>query len=178
MADIFGKMGARVLSADRFAHEVFRKKNRIHRLVRSLFPEIKGGFTRQKVARIVFQDSGRRRALESLIHPYVFGRIREELKKMRGGVAVLEIPLLFETGFQKDCDRTLVVKASEEKVLDRLLARGFSRAEIKSRRRAQWPAEEKLKRADYVVDNSDGRRKTERQAKKIWRKIQKQFFKI
>lgn len=163
------------MDADQLAHEVFRKGNQIYSKIRSLFPEIKGNPTRAQIARIVFQDSERRRKLESLIHPYVFWRLGEKLARMRSGVAVVEVPLLFETGFGRRCDATIVVSASRSEVLKRLSAKGFSEEEIERRWRAQMPLEEKVKRADYRVDNSNGRLKTERQVQKIWNQIQTKF---
>ena len=159
------------MDSDELAHEVFRKENRIYRKIRPLFPEVLGDPTRAQVAKIVFRDPVRRRALESMIHPYVFKRIREELARMRGEIAVAEVPLLFETGFDKCCDATVVVRAAREKVLARLAAKGFRQPEVESRWRAQWPIREKRKRADYCVDNSDGRKRTEEQVKKIWSEI-------
>ena len=170
-AGIFKKLGARVISADRLAHEAFKKENRVYRKLASLFPEVKGNLTRGRVAQIVFNDPKRRQTLEALIHPYVFRRIKEEISGMRRGAAVVEIPLLFETGFDKHCDATVVVDAPKEKVIRRLVVRGFGKAEALRRWRVQMPAAEKKKRADYVVDNSKNRKQTERQVKKIWQEI-------
>ena len=171
VAGIFKKLGARVVSADRLAHEAFKKENRIYRELTSLFPEVEGNLTREKVAQIVFYDPKRRRTLEALIHPYVFRRIKEEIYGMRAGVAAVEIPLLFETGFDKHCDVTVVVEAPEKKVIHRLLARGFGKAEAERRWRAQMSTSEKKRRADYVIDNSESRKQTEHQVKKIWQEI-------
>ena len=175
VAGLFKKWGARVLDADRLAHEVFRKGNPIHRKIVSLFPGVKESFNRAKVGQIVFRDPARRQALESLVHPYVFERIQKELKQMRGGVTVVEVPLLFETGFDKHCDATVVVRTPREKVIRRLVTRGFRKAEAKRRWRAQMPLREQAKRADYLIDNSGERGKTEGQVRKIWEEIQKSF---
>ena len=164
-------MGARVIRADKLAHEAFKKENRVYRKLASLFPEVKGNLTRRRVAQIIFNDPKRRQTLEALIHPYVFRRIKEEICGMRRSAAVVEIPLLFETGFDKHCDATVVVDAPKEKVIRRLAARGFGKAEVERRWQAQMPTAEKKKRADYVIDNSKNRKQTERQVKKIWQEI-------
>lgn len=112
-----------------------------------------------------------------MVHPYVLKRIGEELGRMRGGAAVVEIPLLFETGFDKHCDATVVVHAPQEKVIRRLARRGFRKAEVESRLNAQMPFEEELKRADYLIDNSQEHGKMEGQVRKIWQEIQKKIQK-
>ncbi len=171
VAGLFKKNGAHVISADRLAHEVFHKTNPVSRKIRSLFPEIKGSLTRAKVAQIIFQDPSRRLVLESVIHPYVFQRIEEDLAKKRKGISLMEIPLLFETGFDRRCDKTIVVKAPREKVLKRLRAKGFGKSEIEKRRLAQMSDQEKNRRADYLIDNSNGLEKTKEQVKTIWSEL-------
>jgi len=122
---------------------------------------------------VVFRNSKKRRALEGLIHPYVFDRIREELVRARAKIVVAEIPLLFESGFHRLCDCRVVVRAPRSKVIDRLLGKGFGRQEIQERWRAQWPLGEKIRRAEFVIDNSDGLRKTRREAARVWKEIEK-----
>ena len=173
VARLFRRRGTRVLSADRLAHEVFEKENPLYPQVRSLFPKIKGSLSRAAIAQIIFRDSEKRRALESLIHPYVFRRIREEMGRMRSRVVILEIPLLFESGFDQECDCTIVVRAPLKKVFERLLERGFREAEVEARWRAQMPLRRKIRRADYSIDNSDGREATRRQVVQIWKKIER-----
>lgn len=172
-AQFFRELGAQVIHTDRLAHEVFKKGNPLYPGIRSLFPELKGSLSRTKIARIVFGDSRKRRALESLIHPYVFDRIGEEIGRRRERAVILEIPLLFESGFDQECDRTVVVLAPERRVFERLLRKGFRRAEVEARWRAQMPLREKIRRADYLIDNSNGREVTRRQVVQIWRKIER-----
>ncbi len=171
VAGLFKKKGAHVISADRLAHEVFNNTHPVSRKIRSLFPEIKGSLTRAKVAQVIFQDRARRWVLESVIHPYVFKRIEEELEKKRNGVALIEVPLLFETGFDRRCDKTIVVKAPREKVLKRLRALGFEKSEIKKRWQAQMSMQEKIRRSDYQIDNSKDLEKTKEQVQKIWSEL-------
>lgn len=172
MARFFKEEGACVLDADRLAHEVFRKDNRLHLRVRSLFPEFKGRLHRSRIAEVVFKNPRRRRTLESLIHPYVFDRIQEEVRRARRRMVVVEVPLLFESGFDRRCDRNIVVQSSREKVFERLLRKGYSKKEILARWRAQIPPRGKIRRADFVIDNSNGFNGTRRQVVQIWNQIQ------
>ena len=173
VAGMFRKWGAQVVDADRLAHEVFKKESPLYSRLNSLFPRLKGKLTRKKVAEIVFGDLEQKKALESLIHPYVFKRIEEKLGQMRKEVAVVEVPLLFETGFDESCDMTVLVQAPRQKIIRRLKARGFEKSEAQRRWQVQMPAEEKSGRADFLIDNSDGRKKTEEQVKKIWEQVRK-----
>lgn len=171
----FKRFGAQVIDTDRLAHEVFQKKNPVHLGVRSLFPGQKGNLSRKKVAEIVFRDQRKRRALESLVHPYVFKRIQEEVDRMRHGIVILEVPLLFESGFHRRCDRTIVVRSYATQTLKRLTRRGYSKAQIRARWRAQMPLPEKIRRADYLIDNSGDRGETRREVEKVWKALMNEY---
>lgn len=171
VARLFKEKGAQVISADQMAHEVFETKNPVSRKVRSLFPEIQGRMTRTKVAKIVFENPSRRLALESVVHPYVFRRIQEELEKKKHGITLVEVPLLFESGFDKHCDKTLVVDAPRSQVLKRLQALGFKKKEIEKRWKAQFSMQEKIRRSDYHIDNSNGLGKTKEQVQQAWNEL-------
>jgi len=170
-ARLFKKLGARVVDADQLAHEVFRKGHPLFPKVRSLFPEAKGSLTRARAARVIFGNPKRRRALEALIHPYVFQRMREEISRTKAPVIVLEVPLLFESGFDRDCDVTVAVVADRKEIFRRLHPLG--RAAILARLGAQMPVREKTRRADYVIENSRGLRELEDRVKKLWHKFKK-----
>lgn len=173
VAGFFKKLGARVVDSDRLAHEVFKKGHPMFPGVRALFPETKGVLTRSRAARAVFSDPKRRRALESLVHPYVFQRIREEIARAKAPVIVLEVPLLFESGFDRACDVTVTVRSPERMVLGRMRRRGFSEKEVRDRLRAQMALSEKVRRADYTVDNSKSPGKTRGQVKILWEKFKR-----
>lgn len=170
---IFARLGAVSLNADRMAHEVFQKGNKIYPRVLALFPEISGKPNRKRIAEIVFKDSKRRERLETLVHPYVFCRIQEEVALAPKPVVIVEAPLLFESGFDQDCDRTVVVTAKPEEVLRRLARSGFKKSEVEARWRAQWPIQKKAARADFVINNSKNRSETQRQTERIWRGLKK-----
>ena len=173
VARLFKRKGVKLIDADRLAHEVFWKGGSIYPRVQSLFKEEKGNLSRSRIAKIVFLDTQKRRKLESLIHPYVFSRIQEELKSTRERVAVVEVPLLFESGFDRQCDKTIVVRSPVRKVLRRLSRRGYSKSEVEARWKAQMPLREKVRRADYQIDNSSSLEKTRRQIKRIWKDLEK-----
>lgn len=171
VAELFAKRGAAVIDADKLAHEVYRKGSRLSRKIRALLPELKGNLSRSRIAEIIFRRPEKRKRLESLVHPYVFERVKEEIGRAKANVVVLEVPLLFESGFDRLCDRTLAVTAGKGQILARLRARGFSSAEIRRREKAQLSLREKVKRADDVIDNSKNLEETGKQVERIWNRL-------
>ena len=117
-----------------------------------------GSLDRPALAAIVFSDRNARADLEAIVHPDVYRRIREWLAKLPVGtaVAVADIPLLFETGHEHDFDKIVVAACSPQEQLRRLLQRDrLAAADARARLDAQWPIDEKVRRADYVV-RTDG----------------------
>lgn len=117
-----------------------------------------GALDRAALARLVFDDPDARAALEAIIHPDVYRRIREWFAQLpaRTTVAIADIPLLFETGREADFDRVIVCACAPELQIRRVMARdGLSEPEARARLAAQWPIERKVAKADYVI-RTDG----------------------
>lgn len=168
---ILKRLGAkRVIDADRLAHEVFRPNHKIGKKIKSLF-KIKGSLSRKAIAKEVFSNSRKRRQLEALVHPYVYRRILSELKRVPLGIVILEVPLLFEAGFNRMCDVTIVVLGGGKNITKRLLGSGFKPEEIRERLKAQLPELEKKRRSDYYILNTDAKNSLVRKTKLIWEKL-------
>lgn len=118
-----------------------------------------GALDRQELARIVFGDPGARRALEAIVHPDVrraTDRWFASLDPTRHPVGIADIPLLYEVGRDRDFDAVIVVACTPETQLHRVMKRdGLSEADARERLAAQWPIEEKIRRADDVI-RTDG----------------------
>ena len=117
-----------------------------------------GTLDRAALGAMVFADRSARADLEAIIHPEVYRRIREWFARLPSPTpaAIADIPLLFETGHQHDFDRVIVAACSAEEQLRRLVSRdGLSEPEARARLAAQWPIDEKVGRADYVI-RTDG----------------------
>ncbi len=150
------ELGVTVLDADEYAREgaLVLQKEICHQ-----FPEVclEGVIDRKKLSEHVFSDAAARARLEGILHPYVRSRLEAEVEHLtKSGVdlIVLEIPLLFESGWDKRLDGVLVVAASLENRLKRLAERSrLSEASATARDRAQMPQEEKIKRATWVIWN-------------------------
>ena len=155
MARVLAEAGVPVIEADALAHEALSV--RASEVCRA-FPDscVDGVPDRRRLAARVFADPAARRRLEGIVHPYVRERIAEELDRLeQTGVrlAVVEIPLLFETGWEKNLDGVLVVTAPAGLRYRRLSSRGISEEEARMREAAQLPPEEKIRRADWVIEN-------------------------
>ncbi|OGR82980.1 MAG: dephospho-CoA kinase [Elusimicrobia bacterium RIFCSPLOWO2_01_FULL_64_13] len=169
----FRRLGAGTIDCDRLARDAVRPGKPAWLKIRRVF----GGrafsgrvLDRKAVARIVFRDPRKRKALERIIHPEVLREMRARISAAKGGVVVADIPLLFEAGWERFVDRTLLVRVPPAVQLDRLLRReGIGRGEARSILRAQWPMARKSRRADDRIDNSGPWAATRAQVRRIYR---------
>jgi dephospho-CoA kinase len=172
---IFASLGAATISADEIVHDLL-KRDDIKTQIGEVFG--KGVFSgkeinRKALARAVFGSEKKRKELESIIHPHVFSEIESFINTHKGKNIVVEIPLLFETGSQKRYDKVITVTADREVVIKRLREKGIEMEEVKRRLSHQMPVEEKIKRSDFVIDNSNGIEKTRKQVERIWKELLK-----
>ncbi|HHE32039.1 MAG TPA: dephospho-CoA kinase [Chlorobaculum parvum] len=131
---------------------------------------------RKAIAAIVFSDSKKLEALNRLIHPKVRDAFRREiLRCAREGKRILckEAAILFESGMDQELDRIIVVAAGDGVRLERAVARGMgSREEIKRRMKAQWPQEQLIKRAHYVIFNDGTIDELRSQVEQVYRSLE------
>jgi dephospho-CoA kinase len=168
-ADVFRRLGVPVHDADAAVHGLYR--GRAAPLVEKAFPGTvaDGMVDRSKLGAAVLADPARMRELEAIVHPLV--REEEEIFLKRAAlapVAVLDIPLLFETGGEARCDATLVVTAPASVQRERVLARpGMTEEKFQSILSKQMPDAEKRARAHFLVDTSRGFISAEAQVRSI-----------
>jgi dephospho-CoA kinase len=148
------RLGAATLSTDAVTHELLARDDVRDLVVERLGPEVApdGRIDRSAVAARVFGDDGQTKWLEGLLWP----RVRERVARFRESVqdapaAVVEVPLLFESGMDHVFDKTIVVVADEQVRAERAGARGHELVEARSAR--QLSQDEKARRADFVVRN-------------------------
>jgi len=156
--DLLRARGAAVVSADAVVRDALENdagvRRRVIRLLGSTVATPSGGLDRARVAAIVFKDPKARAALEKSVHPLVRRVFLRRRRAHRRGWLVFEVPLLFETGFDRLVDRTVTVWAPKPVVFSRLIKSGrLTRAEAERRWRAQMPPSEKRRRADCVLAN-------------------------
>jgi dephospho-CoA kinase len=118
-----------------------------------------GQLRRDELARRVFADPSAREQLEAITHPRIRERWRAQVAAWRAKghpVAVVVIPLLFETGAEAEFKAVICVACTPQTQRQRLQARGWSGEQIRQRINAQWPVERKVALADYVVWSEGG----------------------
>ena len=159
----FASLGARVYHADEISRRALDPGAVCYdRVVSAFGQEILNedqSINRRKLGEIVFNDHEKRTLLNDIIHPYVihelFSRAEQDLSNEPLGIAVFEVPLLFESGMHERMDHNIVVTSTEENRVRRVIKRDhLSREQVISRMRAQMPEEEKLLLADAVLENN------------------------
>lgn len=157
-AQLLRSRGVLVVDTDDLARQVVEPGQPALAEVQAAFgPEIigpDGELRRDELARRVFADPAARKRLEDILHPRIRALWRAQVGNWRADghpLAVVVIPLLFETSAEAELDATICVACASATQHQRLLARGWSPQEIEQRLRAQWPVEVKMARADYLV---------------------------
>jgi dephospho-CoA kinase len=159
----FRRRGVPCLDADSLAHGVTAAGTEASAAIAARFgagiltPD--GAVDRAKLGPIVFADPSARRELEAMVHPAVYRAIAAGLRAFElvgdEPFAVVDVPLLYETGAERDFNRVIVTACSPETQLARLRERGMTEDAARQRLAAQWPTDQKAARADFVV-NTDG----------------------
>ncbi len=175
VAKILRRMKIPVIDADAIAHDVTRPNEAAYfKIVKAFGKNIlqkNGAIDRHKLGQIVFANAKLRKKLEAIVHPAVRKKIAEQIKmfhKQNRKMVVLEVPLLFEVGWDKFCDEVWVVAATQKQQIERLQKRnGLTRAEALRRIKAQWPLDLKAKAADVVFKNTFSFQKLNRMIQKM-----------
>jgi len=167
-ADLFRGLGVPVHDADATVHRLYR--GRAAPLIERAFPGsvTNGSVDRATLAAAVLNSSERMRQLEAIVHPLVRDEEDSFLRQVSAPVAVLDIPLLFETGGERRCDATLVVTAPASVQRARVMARpGMTEDKFHAILAKQMPDAEKRTRAHFLVDTSRGFASAQAQVRSI-----------
>ncbi|WP_411573736.1 dephospho-CoA kinase [Streptomyces fradiae] len=169
--------GAVLVDADRIAREVVEPGTPgLAAVVEAFGPGVltgEGRLDRPKLGAIVFGDAERLATLNGIVHPLVGARSAElQAAAEPDAVVVHDVPLLTENGLAPLYDVVVVVDASEENRLDRLVRlRGMTESEARARMAAQATAEQRRAIADYVIDNDGPLEALERQVRAVWEEL-------
>lgn len=161
MTSFLRSKGYCVVDADQIAREVVEPgKPGLMRIIASFGTEILtdfGTLNRSKLGQLIFDDPDARALLNSLLHPLIKEETKNQIEALKDEKIVFaDVPLLFETQSESFYDETVLVYASESICLERIMNRdaiGYDHALKKIK--AQMSMDEKLKRATYVINNSD-----------------------
>jgi len=172
-------LGARILDANKLAREAISKGSPaylaiVERYGSSLLDQNKE-IDRSALASIAFDSDDERLFIEGAIHPFVrneINRLAAEFSKMGAKVVAVEIPLLFEVGWEKEFDAVITVVTNEDEGLRRFCKkRNIPTEEAKKRLKAQIPIEIKAKKSDFVINNDGTPEKTRFQVASAFKKL-------
>lgn len=175
VAHMFRAKGYTVLDSDIFARDVVMPHKPAWCDIRETFGDEyllpDGTLNRRLLGSTIFADDAARDRLNQIIHPRVIELIEQgiEVSRQKGeALVVVDIPLLFEIGYDRAVDVTVVVNVRPEVQMSRLMTRdGLDATEAQNRIDAQLPLSTKVEQADYVIDNSGTLEETTQQVAKL-----------
>jgi dephospho-CoA kinase len=185
VSGILKELGAFIVDADRAAHEVVlpgtKAFNEIVRIFGKKILQKSGEIDRERLGRIVFNDSAMRSILEEVVHPEVMRAMDEQIGSIKSGspdaVVILDVPLLIETGMHKGVGEVIVVYCPEAMQITRLMVRDkISKEDALAKVRAQISIEEKRRYASLLIDNSASKDKTRKQVKNAYDRLKEKAF--
>jgi dephospho-CoA kinase len=178
VAQLLRSRGIPVLDADAIARQVSRDPGTLEAVSLELGPEyvLETDLNRPKVAALIFNNPEARAKLNAIIHP----RVRAEMTRLQSNLelegtelVVQDIPLLFENGYEKIFDATILVDVPLEDRIARVQARdGLTREAILARDTAQMPASEKRLKATYILENDGDLAHLERQLIAVLKRLE------
>jgi dephospho-CoA kinase len=169
-------LGAHTIDADKLVAQLYEPGQAGHTALVATYGD---GILREdrtidraKLANVAFASPEESKKLNALIHPIVVHRTEEllhEYEQTHGdGIAVVEATLMIESGGRNRYDRIIVADVDPETQIARGVARGLTREEVERRVAHQIPREERLRYADYVVDNNGDRAQLEAETRRVY----------
>lgn len=183
-AQMFAKAGAPVFDADAVVHALYAKGGAAVARIAEAFPDaiVEGAVDRARLGAQVRGDGEAFARLEAIVHPLVAAARRRFLRRARRRgepVAILDVPLLFETGGDRNVDHIIVVSAPEAVQRARVLARtGMTEANFAAIAARQTPDAEKRARADDIIDTSAGFDEAQRAVDGVMRRLRRRAKRV
>ena len=162
-ASFFKELGAHIIDADQLSRDLVHPGQTALKEIVNYFGknilDSTGDPNRRKLAKIVFQDSKKKSVLEEILHPKIFKKEQEVFLKICTkdplAIVIIDAALLIESGNYKHVNKVIVVRSSEESQIQRILSRNaVSFDEAVARIKNQMSLEEKIKYADFILDNN------------------------
>ena len=179
VSETFRELGAHIIDYDILAREVVEPHEKAWQAIVDEFGQeiLNEDLTlnREKLGQIVFDNPDKLEKLNQITHPAVFEAASERVKEIEkidaDAIIIKDVPLLIETGIHKTVDKVIVVSATMENRLQRLMDRGFTKEEAEKRIATQLPIREKVKYADFVIQNDGSIEETQKQAQEIFKSL-------
>ena len=178
-------LGLRVINTDTLAREVVVPGSRGFGEILSRFGQkvlqVDGSLNRSEMRRIITSDEDARRSLENIVHPKIIERMEREMARaVMGGRTIffVEVPLLFEAGWNDYFDVIVMVSADDEMRIQRLMARdNVSRQEAQALLQIQKPDREKIQYSDFIIKNNGSRQQLEREVERFLKMFYQKYKK-
>ena len=179
VAEMLRQLGAVVIDTDQIAREVVQPGSPALQSLRERYGESilddDGSLRREQLGEIVFASPAEKEWLEQLLHPLIKARadeLAQQASEQGTAVVVFDVPLLLESGWDKNVDQVWVVYVPPAVQRQRLTLRdGFSESAVSARLAAQWPIDKKAQQADLVIDNAGTLDQTRRQVETAWQAV-------
>jgi len=180
VSNMLRDLGACIIDADEISREVMIPHTKCWEEVITLYGSdlLLEDLTidRKKLAISVFKNSEQIKKLNRIVHPYIMQRIEEMIEKIKAkypqALVIVDAALLVETAVYKHYDKLIVVYVSKETQLERLMIRdAMSREEAESRINLQLPLTQKLKVADYIIENKGSLSETREEVEKVYKAL-------
>ena len=177
VADIFVSAGAELIDADRIAFDVVQKGTEVWQEIVEhfgkdvLLPD--GQIDRVCLGNIIFHDHEQKAVLNGIVHPAVIRQIHQHIEELEqnlpGGVVIVDVPLLIETGIYRDMSDVILVYIPERIQIERLMDRdNLSRKDALARIRSQMSIEEKKAYASIIIDNRGSLKRTRERTLEVY----------
>ncbi|MEA1882301.1 MAG: dephospho-CoA kinase [Candidatus Marinimicrobia bacterium] len=176
----FESLGAYVLDADEEAKNLITANETVqHELISEFGTDIIDGTGRvdkKKLARVAFQDDDHQQRLNSVVHPYIYDLIDNEFNRVldegKHEIFLVDAALIYESGYDAHMDYVIVITAQLKHRMERAMKRKrLSREEILKRIEFQWPEEEKVNIADFVVHNDGTEEELQKNIESLIKKL-------
>lgn len=181
VSTMLAELGARIIDTDKIARSVVQcNQPAWHKIVAHFGSEIllaDGNIHRKILGEKIFKDKVQRLCLEEITHPYIEQEVHKRMAQAEldgQHIVVLDVPLLFEIGWQRKVDSIWVVYVDEKVQIARLMARNqFTYSQAMERMNAQMSLAKKAKQADLIIDNNSDIEHTRMQVKMAWEELGK-----
>lgn len=156
-SNFFKELGYKVLDADQINQRLLKTEAVIRKINRSLFNQDSNSLDKTLIKDIIFKDETKKKTLENILHPIIYQMMEEELKSLeKEEIVFIDVPLLFEAGFDKLTDYNIVIYTSEEQQVNRITIRDkIDKNTAILRIKGQWDIKEKMGKSDYVINNDE-----------------------
>ena len=174
VTELLAEKGAKKIDADEIAHEILEEDKGVIKEVVELFGDkilSDCKINRRKHAKEVFFNKEKLKRYCLIIHPAIIWRIKEEVERAPEWTVAVDAPLLIEAELNNYVDIVVVVTADEKTQIERARSRGISEKEAKSIIANQMPLSEKVKFADYIIENSGNLEAVKKGVDEVWQNL-------